>query len=90
MLKLTAEMIETTNCYMIKLSLDGVQLPGAACANGKDVHEVLALLNGATDMRELVQELAEAKGWHGTASPDCTCLPCRARKIVAKSKGGQR
>ncbi len=91
MLKVSADIrahSSTGDHAMIGVYLNG-SLLGVLPVEAEHADQLVGLLNGATDMWELVQELAEAKGWHGTGSPDCMCLPCRARKIVAKSEGGQ-
>lgn len=51
-------------------------------------NKLVALLNAATELWEVAQEVADVGDWHGTASKGrCTCLPCRARKVLAKAKG---
>lgn len=45
--------------------------------------EFINLLNAVTDMLEVCAETSEQQP---NASPSCTCLACKARRVVSKAK----
>ncbi len=91
MLKLSAKLVDEDT---IGVLVNG-RNRGILVLPIEEANELVALLNAATEMREIVQELADVIGWHGfccaprPTAPEgcCTCLPCKARSVLAKAKG---
>lgn len=94
-LKLSAKVVETGNPErdMIQLYLDGVLQIGGVCVDVEYADELLALLNAATELRE-VHIAADATLAVVLAAPEAHECPAllgilakRVGAVLAKAKG---